>query len=549
MSSLENNNKNIKKKRQKKSSIDKKKYEQEIIEKYDFNMIDEIKIYNSILINNKSKLNFNIDILKVLHKEIFTSIVPSTLTAKGAISNISFTEIELIKKLEIPDFESKIIKIGCNFGEIIKYPNPYKDYDIQYLIDLILLYKKNNYKLIISCNCTNLLENIDVIYDKILLIVKKKNRIKYILDQVNSKLIVEQNFTKKSINRIFKNISLLEQYKPISKDDVKEIYNIMDYYINNKKALTLTLEYFDNLIDIISYFIKIENDCLCLKKYHSSFNIEKNKIKSKKAKFSNRGRKPKEKSKPTRKAQGTGKYFSSQITFDVYNEEYNKIYKIKLFRNGNWGIPGGKDPNMRDLIPPLRELVKYLQKFLDNSNININYLLSVMRNYTCKIINKKIHIILDNLEEVLNIEKNAIYKDKFDLFYSILSKYNKNNKIIKHAMQYIDVSIGNISEINNNTERYPGLLIKFNQPIPGNPNKKMTVKILSGGKINFDGANSEKEVYEIYYWLQYVFDKYWKDIVFDPDNIKYSYDSEELDSDCESIYDDDFEKLRKYDLL
>ena len=46
-----------------------------------------------------------------------------------------------------------------------------------------------------------------------------------------------------------------------------------------------------------------------------------------------------------------------------------------------------------------------------------------------------------------------------------------------------------ISEISLNGERYPGLLVKFLRPIPGKEGKKLTIKILSSGKINLDGAN------------------------------------------------------------
>ena len=44
--------------------------------------------------------------------------------------------------------------------------------------------------------------------------------------------------------------------------------------------------------------------------------------------------------------------------------------------------------------------------------------------------------------------------------------------------------------------------------MPGDPIKKTTVKLLKKGKINFDGANSEYEVQELYYWLEYIYTKY-----------------------------------------
>jgi len=119
-------------------------------------------------------------------------------------------------------------------------------------------------------------------------------------------------------------------------------------------------------------------------------------------------------------------------------------------------------------------------------------------------------------------------------------------------MDFIDVSIFGISEINNNCERYPALIIKINRPIPSKKDKKITIKIPSSGKINFDGGNSELEIMEIYHWLQYIFKKYNDYIIFDStkkltlQNIETSSsDNEEYDS----IYDDDIDKIKELGLL
>jgi hypothetical protein len=125
-----------------------------------------------------------------------------------------------------------------------------------------------------------------------------------------------------------------------------------------------------------------------------------------KKKISNRGRKPKIKIKSKRKLQGTGKYFSSQITFEIYNPDNGKIYKIKLFRNGGFQIPGGSTPYMNDLIKPIKTLQDYLiTQFLD-VNIKVLYLISVMRNYICKLLNENLLIKLNDLEYILKENKN-----------------------------------------------------------------------------------------------------------------------------------------------
>ena len=58
---------------------------------------------------------------------------------------------------------------------------------------------------------------------------------------------------------------------------------------------------------------------------------------------------------------------------------------------------------------------------------------------------------------------------------------------------------------------------------------------MSSGKINFDGANSELEVLEMFHWLNLIFTKYWDEIIYDPekDRVCISDDSEYY----ESLYD------------
>ena len=134
-----------------------------------------------------------------------------------------------------------------------------------------------------------------------------------------------------------------------------------------------------------------------------------------KVRLSNRGRKPKIKKVSKRKVQGTGKYFSSQITFEIYNSENYKIYKIKLFRNGAFGVSGVSKPDMSDLITPINILQNYLTDHFEN-NIKAEYFISVMRNYICKLKNPNQFIRLNELEHILkdneknNILVNDVYK-------------------------------------------------------------------------------------------------------------------------------------------
>jgi hypothetical protein len=255
--------------------------------------------------------------------------------------------------------------------------------------------------------------------------------------------------------------------------------------------------------------------------------------------ISNRGRKPKVKVKSKRKLQGTGKYFSSQITFEIYNPETNKIYKIKLFRNGGFQVPGVNKPDMTDLVTPIKILRTYLRKEFMDDTIDVTYFISVMRNYICRLTNINMLVRLNELETLFKTQKdtnmnNPVYDlvDELDLHGSDeIKEYigKKNNKI-------------GIAEIQNNCERYFGLILKFYRPVLWKMNKRTTIKILRSGKINIDGGNSEEEAYELYHWLESIFVDFQASIIFD----KSIVDGESSDYDCgsgESIYDDELTDL------
>ena len=65
----------------------------------------------------------NIEFFKSISAHnIFTNLYPSTLTSRGNFTNITFTEEDLIKTLQIPPIKfASILKIGCNYGEIYIY--------------------------------------------------------------------------------------------------------------------------------------------------------------------------------------------------------------------------------------------------------------------------------------------------------------------------------------------------------------------------------------------------------------------------------------------
>ena len=354
----------------------------------DYTTHDNIKIYSGTTPYSRNQLNNTINYYKGLttsNNKIFTELLPSTLTAKGIFTNISFNEEDIIDMLTVPS-GGYILTIGCNFGSVVN-TNP--DYE----------------------------------------------------------------------------------YPPP------------------------------------------------------------------KARLSNRGRKPKIKPKSKRKLQGSGKYFSSQITFEIYNHINKKIYKIKLFRNGGFQVPGVNKPDMSDLIVPMIILRDYLrEEFMDDA-IEIQYFISVMRNYICRILDPCILIRLNEFEILLKSNKEIANTGPIiQLIDKIHLKYNISSvDIIK---KYVGLKNNDmcVAEIQNNCERYFGLILKFYRPMPWKVNKRTTIKVLRSGKINIDGGNSIDECYSLYHWIEHILNENKSTMLYNPMenfNTEYKYDS----GSGESIYD------------
>ena len=261
---------------------------------------------------------------------------------------------------------------------------------------------------------------------------------------------------------------------------------------------------------------------------------------------SGRGRKPKPKVKSRRKVQGNGKYFSSQITFLIAHPDIlidtskpdvlsnHAQYKIKLFRNGVFQVPGIRNPSMLDLVKPIKILKDYLS-YNFAEDVQVMKFTAVMRNYKSCLLNKYYHVNLEKLEEIILREKND---PKYKLFVDfMLSPLDEKMKSTVKQM------IGNfnpmkIAEMTYNTDRCFCLIIKFYRPSLFDPNKKTTVKLLKKGKINFDGGNSQQEIEELYAWLEYIYTKYKDQILFDIRNIVNKEDTDTSSCNEKSIYDE-----------
>ncbi len=211
---------------------------------------------------------------------------------------------------------------------------------------------------------------------------------------------------------------------------------------------------------------------------------------------SNRGRKKKVKPVATRKIQGNGKYFNSQITFTIQdNEIESKFYHLKLFANGTIQIPFVCNEDILSITYVIEKVIDII-KFYDikdhkDNDIEILYIKSIMRNYKFKIQDETILIDLNKFRKVfLNFKhyvennQNVVEDSEF---------YIKEIDTDLYKQYYDELTTLPISLIKHSNERYVGSIVKFDTPIDSNLKKKSTVKIFSSGKLNLDGCNSKDQ--------------------------------------------------------
>ena len=540
-------------------------YEREL-QFYEFSEVSNIKIYNGVLEDAKEDMNNSIEFYQLISPGTrFTELRPGTLTACGELTNIIFKEEDYIKTLEIPPIDySPIVKIVCNFGEIYMFPNPFINHPLVTMIRSIkALHNLGTIK--IGCRCNSPIDT-ELVFNMVTDIEKYANLFTNIyLKYIRDKLPNDKVAAKKRTKRILKNFGNIQNYWILPIDELREIFDTIKQYVVDESDMEFCIEYITKITKVISIFTNYEKECKCVKQYIKEHNISIDREElAKQVKSSARGRKPKEKKNPKRKVQGTGNHFSSQISFEIYNFVNNKITKIKLFRNGNFQVPGVKNPQMLDLLDSAIMLKNYLnymnsiktiaaasstspeaQQLIPSTNITsnnviISHLISVMRNYVCKLSDDNVTIILNKLEEVLNFEKSMSHTMvPITSYIRFIKDSRLSAAAIYNVFKYINVGFYSISEISLNNERYSGLLVKFLRPIPNNDSKKITIKILGSGKINIDGGNSELEVYEIYHWLEYIFNKYWDEVTFNSFTKIDEEVSSDSCSDYQSVYDDE----------
>ena len=526
-------------------------------------IVDErtgIRLYNGVLLDTKDAIVNNIELYKTINvASSLDDLTSSTLTAKGLLVNVDFQNESVVSKMTLPK-NQHIIKIGCNEEEVYMFPNDYVDYNITHLMDIIKNSKSTKYKTRIECACQNLLDHRDhllVLYEDI------KTQINSVRDtdiirRIERYLAQQKNRNKTLLDKVSKILKRIVGYifhQYLYDDDIRvAIFQLFDQLSHNVEferdsAIEELRKLFMQIDKIVAFFKSYIARCKCIQQPYDPAKKVAIKLVAEDTKRAKTAIKTQKYTR--RKTQGCGKYFSSQITFEIYSAETEKIYKIKIFRNGNFQAPGIRNKEMRDIISPLFMLVEYLRDQF-NADIYVSYIISVMRNYLSYIKTPTFlspikdhngkpkvlgtHVYLDKLDERLRQDKNAEYLNPADArsIYTLLSR-KFPTKVALAIYDMMHVTTLQIAGIVNNSEKVGGIIVKFDRPIPEKPSKKVAVKVTCAGKINFDGCNSENEVLEIYYWLHNIFRRYSGELIFNKSQLKY-YVSD--DDGYDSIYDE-----------
>jgi hypothetical protein len=186
-------------------------------------------------------------------------------------------------------------------------------------------------------------------------------------------------------------------------------------------------------------------------------------------KQNNRGRKRKNKAVSTRKKQGTGDSFNSQISVTVILG--NSVVKAKVFRNGRIQIPG---VTVRKRIPEVIEIGREIARMFDKA---LNY----------NVIDPTLKTRLINLNPVM---KN--YKLHVKMQPGYIIDLNRLCKIMHECKREKILPIYTIKYRRSGTK----FAVKFHTPVYKKPTKTVLFNIFMSGKINIlGGLNATQTAY------------------------------------------------------
>ena len=412
-----------------------------------------------------------------------TDLVLSTITVESKISNINFKETQLIDKI--------IYKI-VNYHDL----------------------KPNNIKLELS-NHSLITDDFDLDPD----ISKLKN------DEVDLKTI-------DMMLKMHKAYLKIDKLK-LEKDNVKFTGSVLEsinkYIIDSNYKSKLTVDDLDGINETINKdenIIICENDLIFLNEfmkinYFRSYKINQSYDRdilkigcnygeclsdlylelTKPVKKSNRGRKKKIKKISNRKVQGNGKYFNSQLTFTIMdNESIDRFYHLKLFTNGTIQIPFVCNEDIDSIKYIIEKVINIIKEFDDvkkniNNDIEIEYIKSIMRNYKFNIVDTTLFIDLNKFRKViLNFKSYIENNNSIDIDNEFYIPEINTNLYDEH---FEELNALTLTLVKHSSERYVGFLLKFMTPIESNTKKQSTVKIFSSCKFNLDGCNTKEQAYII----------------------------------------------------
>lgn len=417
---------------------------------------------------------------------VLTDLVLSTITVESKISNINFKETQLIDKIiynivNYHELKPNNIKVELSNHSLIT--NEFElDSDISKLkndeidlktIDMLLkMYKAylkiNNLKLE-ECNfkfTDSILESINNY------IINNNYKVKITSDDLD---IINEIINKNEIdNKTILNETDLVFINEFMKINYFRSYKINQYY--DKDILKIGCNYGECLSDL---YLEL----------------------TKPVKKSNRGRKKKIKKLSNRKVQGNGKYFNSQLTFTIMdNESIDRFYHLKLFTNGTIQIPFVCDENIDSIKYIIEKVINIIKQFdgvkknIDD-DIEIEYIKSIMRNYKFNIVDTTLFIDLNKFRKViLNFKTYIENNNSIDVDNEFYIP-EINTKLYDEHFEELNALT--LSLVKHSSERYVGFLLKFMTPIESNTKKQSTVKIFSSCKFNLDGCNTKEQAYTI----------------------------------------------------
>jgi hypothetical protein len=219
-----------------------------------------------------------------------------------------------------------------------------------------------------------------------------------------------------------------------------------------------------------------------------------------KVKKTNRGRKKKEKKRGTRKKQGNGTEFNSQMTFVVrsslapapidgkINSDVS-VYKFKVFRTGQIQLPGVHQHMIDDVIECAKKVADVVNFHLHSVESNPARLTSLVN----------MNPVMTNYKFIVKMERGHIIDLHLLKDIMLRERYNQ-----RHSLECAGIDRPRIFVIGY-TRQSTKLSLKFITPILKNPSKKTRINIFMRGKINILGALYVESTSQICEYLHGIF--------------------------------------------